>query len=150
MHSIGRPIKSLLCSVLCQGKALRGKILWLQLILHKMEEGSAHCVKRVFFFYIYIWRRRDNPAGDVKCKCHQGRACESRAAEIVVIYLNICFCMACCFCSPEDMQRRGMWQTDGAGGLAEPLRPSSPPLSSSSLSTRVVLDLSRLHESLMK
>ncbi|KAG7217638.1 hypothetical protein INR49_021326, partial [Caranx melampygus] len=53
----------------------------------------------------------------------------------------------------QDMQRRGMWQTDGAGGLAEPLRPSSAPPSSSSsspsLSTRVVLDLSRLPESLM-
>lgn len=100
----------------------------------------------------FIWKRGDNPAVGVKWKCHQGRACESRAAEIVVIYLNICFCMACCFCSPEDMQRRGMWQTDGAGGLAEPLRPGSAPPSSSScsLSTRVVLDPSRLPGSLMK
>lgn len=99
----------------------------------------------------------------VKWKFHRGRACECRTAEIVVIYLNICFCMACCFGSPEDMQRErdvaDRW-SGGAGGrgLAEPLRPrSAPPSSSSSLSssssspsTHVVLDLSRLPESLMK
>lgn len=87
-------------------------------IVSKMEEWDALVfLKGVFFI---IWRRH-RLAGELKCKCHQGRPCESRAAEIEVIYLNICFCMACCFCSPEDMQRRGMWQTDGAGeGLAEP------------------------------
>lgn len=80
-------------------------------------------------------------------------ACESRAAEIVVIYLNICFCMACCFCSPEDVQRgEGCGRQMEQGDWLSPFGPSSAPpsSSSSSLSTSVVLDLSRLPESLMK
>lgn len=56
----------------------------------------------------------------VKWKFHRGRACECRTAEIVVIYLNICFCMACCFGSPEDMQSErdvaDRWSRGGEGG----------------------------------
>ena len=87
----------------------------------------------VFIFCRFLGEKRYR-AGGVRRKCHQGKACESRAAEIVVIYLNICFCMACRFCSPEDMQRRGdvadRWSRGIGRGPFSPallLHPPPPP-----------------------
>lgn len=116
LHAVGCPIKPLLwCDI--PRKAPGGGTA----ASFALNGGRGHPVcKVVCFIYLFcvcVCVGGGSLAVGEKCKFHQGRACESRAAKIVVIYLNICLCMACCFGSPEDMQRRGMWQTDGAGGI---------------------------------